>query len=223
MRERGILADESRRGSASRVSGLPWAAIVVLYFLGFGVTDAASQQILRNRFTGSASCLDIVNDGQNDKLRLAPCGNFSGQHWIVARRSDGAFQLRTEFTGQGRCLDIINDGQNNRLHMAPCENFTGQQWDIISESGNSRLKTRFTGPSHCLDVINDGQNDKVQMASCGNFSGQLWSLTELHPPLPNLNCAICNDGSRQVGTQTDQQLCANHGGVDPHLGCQVQF
>jgi len=202
-----------------RVSGLPWAAIVVLYLLGFGATDAASQQILRNLFTGSASCLDIINDGQNDKLRLAHCGNFSGQHWFVDRRSDGAFQLRTEFTGQGRCLDIINDGQNNRLHMAPCGNFTGQQWDVISENGNSRLKTRFTGPSRCLDVINDGQNDKVQMASCGNFSGQLWSLTQLQP---SFTCAVCNDGSCQCGNETVQQLCTNHRGVNPSLGCVQQ-
>lgn len=223
MSERGILAYDSRRSSASKVCGLPGAAIVVLYFLGFGATEAASQQILRNTFTGSASCLDIINDGQNDKLGLAPCGNFTGQHWFVDRRSDGTFQLQTEFTGPGRCLDIINDGQNNRLHMAPCGNFTGQQWDIISESGNSQLKTRFTGPSRCLDVINDGQNDKVQMASCGNFSGQLWSLTELHPPLPNINCAVCNDGSHQKGPQTLQQLCANHGGINPNLGCQAQF
>jgi len=179
MSERGILADKSPRGSASRVSGLPWAAIAVLYILGFGATDAASQQLLRNHFTGSASCLDIVNDGQNDKLRLAPCGNFSGQHWFVARQPDGTFQLWTEFTGQGRCLDIINDGENNRLHMAPCGNFTGQQWIIISENNNLRLKTRFTGPSNCLDVVNDGKNDKVRMATCGNFSGQLWNLTDL--------------------------------------------
>src|SRR4030095_8777790 len=115
MSESGIFAYDSRRGSASKVCGLPGAAIVVLYFLGFGATDAASQQILRNTFTGSASCLDIINDGQNDKLKLAPCGNFTGQHWFVARRSDGTFQLQTEFTGPGRCLDIINDGQNNRL------------------------------------------------------------------------------------------------------------
>ena len=177
MSERAIFADESRRGSASRVLKLPCAAIAVLYVLGFGATDAASQQSLRNRFTGSAKCLDIINDGQNDKLKLAACGNFSGQHWFVLKRSDGFFELRTEFTGQGRCLDIINDGQNNRLHMAPCGNFTGQQWIIISENGALRLKTNFTGPSHCLDVINDGQNDKVQMATCGNFSGQFWSLT----------------------------------------------
>src|SRR5215470_1441796 len=130
-----ILADESRRGSVSRALG---AALAVLCFLGFGATDAASQELLRNRFTGSASCLDILNDGQNDKLRLTPCGNFSGQQWIVARRSDGTFQFRTEFTGQNRCLDIINDGQNNRLRMAPCGSFSGQQWIIISENGNSR-------------------------------------------------------------------------------------
>src|SRR5262249_45747520 len=155
-----ILADEPRRGWASRISGLPLAAIAVLCFLGLSATDAASQQLLRNGFTGS--CLDILNDGQNDKLRLAACGNFSGQHWIIVRRPDGTVQLQTEFTGQGRCLDIINNGgQNNRLRMAPCGNFTGQQWIIVSENNNVRLKTNFTGPSNCLDVVNDGQNDRV--------------------------------------------------------------
>jgi hypothetical protein len=213
MSERGILA-----GSASRVSGLSCAAVVVLYFLGFGATDAASQEILRNLFTGSANCLDVINDGQNDKLGLAPCGNFTGQHWILAKTPDGTFHLRTEFTGQGQCLDIINDGQNNRLHMAPCGNFTGQEWSIISENGNSRLKTNFTGPSRCLDVINDGQNDKVQMASCGNFSGQLWSLTQLQ----GFTCAHCNDGTCHCGNETQQQLCAVHGGANPSIGCVQQ-
>jgi hypothetical protein len=36
---------------------------------------------LRNSFTGSRKCLDIVNDGKNDKLRMANCGNYSGQFW----------------------------------------------------------------------------------------------------------------------------------------------
>lgn len=195
------------------------ALVVILCFLGYTATESASQELLRNLFTGPASCLDIINDGKNDKLRLAPCGNFTGQHWIVSRRSDGTVQLRTEFTGTGRCLDIINDGRNNQLHMAPCGNFTGQQWMIIAENGHSRLKTRFTGPSQCLDVINDGRNDKVQMAPCGNFSGQLWNLTQLQPPL---TCAVCNDGTCQCGSQTGLQLCASHRGVNPSLGCTQQ-
>ncbi|MEI6064062.1 MAG: hypothetical protein WCQ26_05690, partial [Pseudanabaena sp. ELA748] len=36
---------------------------------------------LRNSFTGSRKCLDIVNDGRNNKLRMADCGNYSGQFW----------------------------------------------------------------------------------------------------------------------------------------------
>ena len=46
---------------------------------------------------------------ENNKLRLAPCGYFSGQHWNIARRLDGTLQLGTVFTGRVRCLDIVND------------------------------------------------------------------------------------------------------------------
>jgi hypothetical protein len=32
-------------------------------------------------FTGADFCLDIINDGENDKPTMAPCGNFFGQLW----------------------------------------------------------------------------------------------------------------------------------------------
>jgi hypothetical protein len=35
-------------------------------------------------------------------------------------------------------------------------------------------------------------------------------------------CAACNDGSCQCGNETRPQLCANHNGVDPSLGCVQQ-
>jgi hypothetical protein len=36
---------------------------------------------LRTAFTGQNTCLDIVNDGQNNKPTMADRGNFSGQMW----------------------------------------------------------------------------------------------------------------------------------------------
>ena len=50
---------------------------------------------LQTQFTGNKKCLDIVNDGDNNKLTMADCGNYSGQLWsikklentIVCRRS----------------------------------------------------------------------------------------------------------------------------------------
>lgn len=35
----------------------------------------------RTMFTEENKCLDIVNDGVNNKLVMADCGNYSGQFW----------------------------------------------------------------------------------------------------------------------------------------------
>jgi hypothetical protein len=133
---------------------------------------------LTNTFTGPGKCLDIVNDGRNNQLNLAACGNYSGQQWVMTDRDAQGYQaMRTEFTGAGMCLDVVNDGRNDRLNMASCGNFTGQRWHAEpAGNGYVRLKTQFTGQNRCLDVVNDGPNDKVRMAPCGNFSGQLWKL-----------------------------------------------
>ena len=38
---------------------------------------------LRTMFTGQNKCLDIVNDGKNNRLQMADCGNYSGQFWSI--------------------------------------------------------------------------------------------------------------------------------------------
>ncbi len=39
---------------------------------------------LQTEFTGSDKCLDIVNDGANNRLTMATCGDFSGQKWKIS-------------------------------------------------------------------------------------------------------------------------------------------
>jgi putative lipase involved disintegration of autophagic bodies len=92
----------------------------VLLFSSQTATAQAQHQTLRNGFTGPSQCLDIVNDGQNNNLRMAPCGNYSGQHWMIEIGRGGYARLRTEFTGGESCLDVVNDGRNDRLQMATC-------------------------------------------------------------------------------------------------------
>ncbi len=137
---------------------------------------------LQTIFTGNKNCLDIINDGRNNQLTMAECGNFSGQNWkILPSKKAGYSRLQTMFTGRARCLDIINDGQNNQLTMANCGDFSGQYWKILpsQKTGYSRLQTMFTGGNKCLDIINDGQNNQVTMANCGDFSGQYWKVTKI--------------------------------------------
>ena len=134
----------------------------------------------RTSFTGPNKCLDIVNEGKNNKLQLADCGNYSGQNWSAEDNSDGTVKLRTEFTGDAMCLDVVNDGANNKVQMAACGNYSGQMWRMTkidaSEGPVFVLQNQFTGTAKCLDVVNDGNNNRLQLAACGNFSGQHWHI-----------------------------------------------
>jgi hypothetical protein len=108
--------------------------VVPLLVLSLIANDAFAQNQssrLKTIFTKSGKCLDVVNDGTNNQLQMADCGNFSGQLWkIQPTAKKGFVRLKTMFTGADKCLDIVNDGTNNRLVMAKCGNFSGQFWAI---------------------------------------------------------------------------------------------
>jgi Ricin-type beta-trefoil lectin domain len=154
-----------------------------LPILAFACAPQAQAQsfALSNEFTGPNVCLDIVNDGVNNQLTMAPCGNFSGQFWKQrASGNAGYVFLKTDFTGPNVCLDVVNDGRNDRVTMVKCGNFTGQFWRFASTGKPNlfRLTNSFTGKGKCLDVVNDGINNRLHLAKCGNFSGQMWRITE---------------------------------------------
>jgi hypothetical protein len=73
-------------------------------------------------------CVDIINDGINNKLTIEPCGNYTGQQWLIPDNNSSNF--KNNFSGMNNCLDIINDGINNKLIMNPCGNYSGQEWSI---------------------------------------------------------------------------------------------
>lgn len=174
-----IWIDPMKRSLPHRLA-IGLKAIVALGF----ISSSAMAQLapspgetvrLQNTFTGIGKCLDIINDGSNNQLTMADCGNYTGQSWSVTK--DGAnYRLQTLFTGDSKCLDIVNDGQNSELTMAPCGNYSGQLWSFEKLGNYYRLRTLFTGPQRCLDVVNDGTNDRLTMAACADVSGQLWGL-----------------------------------------------
>ena len=81
---------------------------------------------LRNDFSGKNKCLDIINDGKNDKLIMANCANVTGQQWLIPPNR----KMQNNFTGTNKCVDIVNDGKNDKLNMAECGNYGGQFWNI---------------------------------------------------------------------------------------------
>jgi hypothetical protein len=143
----------------------------------FGVSSAAHAEPshLWNDGAGSGQCLDIVNDGANDKLSVVPCADVSGQAWtLLPSDTPDHYKLQTAFTGASRCLDVINDGVNDQVRMASCANVTGQEWELARLRGPGRafqLTNRFTGPSRCLEATGEG----LRLRSCDRSPGQHWS------------------------------------------------
>jgi hypothetical protein len=112
-----------------------WFAVTFLVLMLLPLSQKANAQTsdsqLKTQFTGKNKCLDIINDGENNKPTMADCGNFSGQFWsLEPTQTRGYYRLKTQFTGKNKCLDIINDDENNKPAMADCGNFSGQFWNF---------------------------------------------------------------------------------------------
>ena len=59
-------------------------ATALALLIGWPAPAAQAASRLRTQFTGLEKCLDIINDGWNNKPIMAACGNFSGQNWSIS-------------------------------------------------------------------------------------------------------------------------------------------
>jgi hypothetical protein len=160
--------------------------IALVSLLAQAVNAQVKQNQLRNTLTGADNCLDIIENGKNNRLTMAKCGNTAGQRWSMtaSETNPKSYRLQTPFTGKDKCLNIVNDGENNKLTMAKCSKVAGQLWKITpskttpGNSGYYFVTNQLTGASNCLNVINNGRNNKLTMAKCDNISGQSWNITK---------------------------------------------
>ena len=108
--------------------------IILISLLANEVNAQVKQNRLRNTLTGADTCLDIIEDGKNNRLTMTKCANVAGQRWSMtaSEKNPQVYQLQTPFTGINKCLNVINDGENNKLTMAKCDNISGQSWRITS-------------------------------------------------------------------------------------------
>jgi hypothetical protein len=159
--------------------------IILVSLLANEVNAQVKQNRLRNTLTGADTCLDIIEDGKNNRLTMTKCANVAGQRWTMTatEKNPQAYQLQTTFTGMDKCLNIINDGENNKVTMAKCDSLPGQLWSVTpsktipGNSGYYFVTNGLTGASNCLNVLNDGRNNQLTMAKCDNISGQSWRIT----------------------------------------------
>jgi hypothetical protein len=71
----------------------------------------------------------------------------------------------------------------------------------------------------CQAMFYDGYPNKGRCAAGGAHVAQGYNFVVPHPPYSS---AHCNDGSCQSGYGTPAELCANHKGNDPTIGCIQQ-
>jgi M6 family metalloprotease-like protein len=150
--------------------------------------DTSFSYRLTNRFLGPGQSLDVRSDG-SCRLKMAPTGDYSGQHWRLVARSGGRYALQTSYLGECFSLDVINDGTNTTPWLAVTGNYSGQYWTLTPwGDGTYRLTNDFTGPQRSLDTYSDTHDPFLDT---GDHSGQHWTLTALDripgtAPVPEL-------------------------------------
>src|SRR5215216_787305 len=108
--------------------------------------DTSFSYRLTNNYLGSGVSLDVHSDGSH-RLKMAPTGDYSGQHWLLVDRGNGKHALRTLYLGDGYSLDVINDGRNTTPWLASTGDFSGQYWTLGTWPDRTyRLTNDFTGP-----------------------------------------------------------------------------
>jgi hypothetical protein len=44
--------------------------------------------LVTNQLTGTSNCLNVIEDGRNNKLTMAKCDNISGQSWKITKNPE---------------------------------------------------------------------------------------------------------------------------------------
>ena len=150
----------------------------LLTFLLSGISFAESSYVrLTSLWQGSEKCLDVINDGTNNKVQLATCGNYSGQFWKMDPVNDlGDFQLTNMWLGENKCLSATGP-YNDVLEIIDCQGPLENTWNFLSYRHGEYQPLMPNGSDYVLDVLNDGQNNKLHLTYFGNYSGQYWKAT----------------------------------------------
>jgi hypothetical protein len=146
-----------------------------------GVSAQVPQYTVQSLLGGADQCVDIINDGSNDKLTLDKCGRYSGQHWnLESTAYVGYSVLRTDFTGADRCLGIVTDGKDALPRMTKCANSPDQFWSIepAIDPRYARLRAMLRGPEKCLAMVDEDGGNRLAMAECSKSTTQLWQMAK---------------------------------------------
>ena len=128
------------------------------------------------------------------------------RHWRFCNKCEAMFL--NGYGNKGRCAA-------GGIHVAQGYNFVLPH--DLEETPTAQRHWRFC--NKCEVMFFNGYGNKGRCAAGGAHVAQGYNFVLPHPPY---GCSHCNDGSCQCGYGTGADLCANHRGDDPKIGCIQQ-
>ncbi len=123
---------------------------------------------------GEEKSLDVINDSQKNRVKMAVTDNVTGQSWeITPIGKTGYYRLTTQFQGKGKALDVINDGRNDQVWLAKTEDVEGQYWKITKIAEGEYSISNKWQPKKFLTANDDGS---VRLEKFGTDLGQQWKI-----------------------------------------------
>ncbi|MFK7972526.1 MAG: RICIN domain-containing protein [Bacteroidia bacterium] len=133
---------------------------------------------LTTKMLGKTKALDVVKDGETNRVTIAKVDDHSNQFWKITSLGDGYFRLTTRSLGPDQSLDVIHGGKNNEMQMGRTGDYSGQAWLIKSlGSGYYRLTCEWQGPKKAMGVVTKKRTTAIELAKAGSAPGQYWSIT----------------------------------------------
>ena len=124
----------------------------------FHANAAGAYSRLTNDLRGPQSCVDVVNDGTNDRVRMAPCGNYAGQAWQMP--GDAAPAPAPAPTPQP-----VPVPQPVPQPVPVPQSTT--EWRVM------RMTNAWRGPEICLEYAPGGPITVV-LTACNGSAAQIW-------------------------------------------------
>src|SRR5436190_7696640 len=153
--------------------------------------------------------------------------------WLTTGVSHGAGGIIYAITQNNDLLWYRHEGRNDgTFRWASSEGKkVASGWNVKAAfSAGGGIIYALMQNNDLLWNRHDGRNDGTSRwaSNEGRKVGNQWNVKYVFSgaatPAQNTgsNCAHCNDGSCQCGDGTADQLCANHQGNDPTMGCVQQ-
>ncbi len=155
--------------------------LLATQFIALHAQERSQYVQLTTLWHGKQKALEVINNGYNNRLRLADAANVSNQYWRLKNLGNGHFRIMNLMMGEENSIDLIEEKGNFVPQIAKTGNFSAQNWKITRVEKDGKLyfslSTMWKGENQVLDLIRkDGQNHLPRLAQNNGSSGQLWSL-----------------------------------------------